>query len=125
MEAPEQVDILPAVAPEAAESLLPPPAQLTLPDAVRQALEAKNFKPKCPACPSIGWATLDIFAAPAAIPTYLQNMHIPIALLVCKRCGHISPHSLNAIGVTVQIPEAPRVITPDQVRQQTPQLVRP
>jgi hypothetical protein len=94
----------------------PPNPALTFVDAVRTALEAKGFKPKCPACPSIGWLSFEIFGAPCAVATYIQNTHIPIAIIVCRKCGHVSPHSLNAIGVTIQAEEK-RIITPDQIQQ--------
>lgn len=107
----------------------PTPVEQTQPEQpefvrlVVQMLEARNFKPKCPQCSTIGWATTYVHPVPIVTQS-LAGEVIPSALLVCGKCGAQREHNLNVLGITVT-PQENRVITPDQIRQQAQPLVTP
>ena len=86
-------------------------------------LQARNYKPKCPQCSSIGWATTYIHPVPTVTQS-LTGEIIPSALLVCGKCGAQREHNLNVLGITLQT-EQKRVLTPDRIRQQSQGLVVP
>lgn len=99
-------------------------AQPEQPEFVRlvvQMLEARNFKPKCPQCSTIGWATTYVHPVPVVTQSLLGEV-IPSALLVCGKCGAQREHNLNVLGITVT-PQERRVITPDQMQQQRQPLI--
>lgn len=104
------------------------PTQLPQPELVRlvtAALEARNFKPKCSQCSSIGWATTYVHPVPIVTQS-LAGEVITTALLVCGKCGAQREHNLNVLGITVT-PQERRVLTASEVAQQQnrPQLIVP
>jgi hypothetical protein len=99
----------------------PPDAQPELVRLVTAALEARNYKPKCGQCSSIGWATTYVHPVPVVTQSLVGEV-IPAALLVCGKCGAQREHNLNVLGINVTREER-RVITPDQIQQKQPLIV--
>jgi hypothetical protein len=99
----------------------PPDTQPELVRLVTAALEARNYKPKCPQCSSIGWATTYVHPVPVVTQSLVGEV-IPAALLVCGKCGAQRAHNLNVLGIIVT-PQEKRIITPDQIQQKQPLIV--
>jgi hypothetical protein len=100
-----------------------PPEQPELVRLVTAALEARNYKPRCTECSSIGWATTYVHPVPIVNKSMTGEV-ITSALLVCGKCGAQREHSLNVLGITVT-PQERRVITPDQIQPKQPLIVAP
>ena len=103
-----------------------PETQPELVRLVTNALEARNFKPKCSQCSSIGWATTYVHPVPIITNSIVGEV-IVSALLVCGKCGAQREHNLNALGITVT-QEQRRVLTASEIaaqQQQKPQLIMP
>jgi hypothetical protein len=83
---------------------------------VTDALEARNFKPKCAGCSSIGWATTYVHPIPVVIQS-LTGEIIPSALLICGKCGGQREHNLRVLGIFLKQEER-RVITPEEAMKQ-------
>ena len=106
----------------AAEPAKPqPPEQPELVRLVTAALEARNYKPRCTECSSIGWATTYVHPVPVVTQSLVGEV-IPAALLVCGKCGAQRAHNLNVLGIIVT-PQEKRIITPDQIQQKQPLIV--
>jgi len=103
---------------EAAHQPTTPP-QPELVRLVTNALEARNFKPKCSGCASIGWATTYVHPVPIVTQS-LAGEIIACALLVCGKCGAQREHNLNVLGISVT-QEQRRVLTPAEVAAQQKQ----
>jgi len=88
---------------------------------VTEALEARNYKPRCTECSSIGWATTYVHPVPIVTHSLVGEV-IATALLVCGKCGAQREHNLNVLGITVTQQER-RVITPDQIQQKQQPLI--
>jgi hypothetical protein len=88
-----------------------PPEQPELVRLVIASLQARNYKPKCPQCSSIGWATTYIHPVPTVTQS-LTGEIIPSALLVCGKCGAQREHNLNVLDITVHKPEPSRIVVP-------------
>jgi hypothetical protein len=107
----------------------PAPAQPPQPELVRlvtAALEARNFKPKCSQCSTIGWATTYVHPVPVVTHSLTGDI-IAAALLVCGKCGAQRQYNLNVLGIVVQ-PQERRVLTASEVaaqQQNRPQLIVP
>jgi hypothetical protein len=103
----------------------PPDTQPELVRLVTNALEARNYKPKCPQCSSIGWATTYVHPVPIVTQS-LAGEVIPSALLVCGKCGAQREHNLNVLGITVTQQER-RVLTASEIaaQQKQPLIVSP
>jgi hypothetical protein len=90
----------------------PSDAQPELVRLVTAALEARNFKPRCSQCSSIGWARTYVHPVPMVSQSMTGEV-IATALLVCGKCGAQREYNLNVLGIIVT-PQERRVITPDQ-----------
>jgi hypothetical protein len=110
-----------ANAPLPSNELTATPQQPELVRLVTAALEARNSKPKCSQCSTIGWATTYVHPVPI-VSQSLTGEVIACALLVCGKCGAQREHNLNVLGITVT-PQERRVITPDQIQQKQPLIV--
>lgn len=101
------------------------PPQPELVRLVTNALEARNFKPKCSQCSTIGWATTYVHPIPVVTHSMTGEI-VPAALLVCGKCGAQRQHNLNVLGITVT-PQERRVLTPSEIagQQQKPLIVAP
>jgi hypothetical protein len=100
------------------------PAQPELVRLVTAALEARNFKPKCSQCSSIGWATTYVHPVPI-VTNSLAGEVIATALLVCGKCGAQREHNLNVLGITVTQQQR-QVLTPAEIagqQQKTPLII--
>ena len=98
------------------------PTQPPQPELVRlvtAALEARNFKPKCSQCSTIGWATTYVHPIPVVTHSMTGEV-VPAALLVCGKCGAQRQHNLNVLGIVVQ-PQERRVLTASEIAQQQQQ----
>ena len=105
---------------EAMRKIDPPPD--TQPELVRlvtAALEARNYKPKCSQCPSIGWAATYVHPVPIVTQS-LAGEVITSALLVCGKCGAQREFNLHVLGITVT-QEQRRVLTPTEIAGQQKQ----
>jgi hypothetical protein len=98
---------------------LPTDTQPELVRLVTNALEARNYKPKCSHCSSIGWATTYVHPVPIVTQS-LAGEVIVSALLVCGKCGAHREHNLNVLGITVT-QEQRRVLTPAEIAGQQKQ----
>jgi hypothetical protein len=101
------------------EQPTPAPAQPELVRLVTNALEARNFKPRCSGCSSIGWATTYVHPVPIVTQS-LAGEVITSALLVCGKCGAQREFNLHVLGITVT-QEQRRVLTPTEIAGQQKQ----
>src|ERR1051326_1218186 len=97
----------------------PAPTQPELVRLVINALEARNFKPKCSQCSSIGWASTYVHPVPIVTQS-LAGEVIPSALLVCGKCGAQREHNLNVLGITVTQQQR-QVLTASEIAAQQKQ----
>jgi hypothetical protein len=104
---------------EAMRKIDSPAEQPSFVDLVVARLEAKSFKPKCSACPTIGWAATYVHPVPV-VSQSLAGEVIACALLVCGKCGAQREHNLNVLGITVT-PQERRVLTASEIAGQQKQ----
>jgi len=101
------------------EQPTPTPEPVALEDAVKKCLQDRGVKPKCNSCNTFGWANLQV----GIVGWLTLQGPAQIALLICKKCAHLEPFDLKALGLTLKAPEPSRIISPEQALKQTPQIL--
>lgn len=103
-----------------------PPQHPTFSDAVKNALERIQFKPKCSGCSTIGWASFEIFAAPLYVPVVMSNQGVAVAGMICLKCGEMNLKNLQHLGITLTMEER-KVLTAAEIagQQKQPLIVAP
>lgn len=81
--------------------------------AVMKSVTALGVKPRCVVCSNVGWAKFNLVPMPMMLPALAAGEAMQAAAFVCLKCGHISFHNLEGIGVSMQVEDSSGLVDPD------------